>query len=371
MEFFLKLYNRQHELKDEIYLFSNLTYTNTLNSAGSMSFNVSANYLKDNNISINLGDHIELYRLYNNVEEVIWYGVVINPTNTDIDTLSVICAGYFALLENRMFKHLWDYAIRTGNMEYLEETYTNVTVGELCLSLLGTTNYYDQTGVTQGKNADYSGVKTTRIIKYDDMLTDKITEFINDGKLYFYINANRELNIYSEYGEDKSNYYVIQDGNILDTSMYVMDYSQIKNQIYGLCQWTEEVENEDGTTDNIERYITYIAEDKESIKNFGLKQYVMSLNELHEQDTLELYCNQELAKLSQPSINITLKVAISDELDIFDIKVGDYIALDSVTLGITQKLRVMEYIVDITTMTVDISLGNTIYRDSEIYQYRY
>lgn len=371
MEFFLKLYNRQHELKDEIYLFSNLTYTNTLNSTGSMSFNVSANYLKDNGITINLGDHIELYRLYNNVEDIIWYGVVINPTNSDVDTLSVICAGYFALLENRMFKHLWDYALNTGNMEYLEETYTNVSVGELCLSLLGTTNYYDFTGVVQGKNADYSGVKTTRIIKYDDMLTDKINEFVTDGKLYFDINEDRELNIYSEYGKDKSNYYVIQDGNILDTSMYVMDYSQIKNQIYGLCQWQEEVPNSEGGTDNVDRYITYIAEDKESIKNFGLKQYVMSLNELHEQNTLELYCQHELEKLSQPSINVTLKVGITDELDIFDVNVGDYIMVDSDSLNINQKLRVMEYTVDITEMTVNISLGNTIYRDSEIYQYRY
>ena len=171
MEFYLKLYNRKGEIKNEIYIFSNLTYTSTLNGTGSMSFNIPIKYMRKNEIDIILSDYIELYKIENNDEQCIWYGAIANVTNTSIDETSVVALGYFSLLSNRIQKHLYDHAILNNNMEYLEETYTNVSHGELIMSLIGTQNYYDFTGVTPGVNADYSGIKTDRIIKWDDRLS--------------------------------------------------------------------------------------------------------------------------------------------------------------------------------------------------------
>ena len=71
------------------------------------------------------------------------------------------------------------------------------------------------------------------------------------------------------------------------------------------------------------------------------------------------------------TINITLKVVINDELDIFDIEVGDYIYIESDLLNINQKIRVLEYTVNIKENTVDVVLGNTIYRDNTVINYKY
>ena len=51
--YYLKLYDRNKVLKDncEIYLFSNLTYTKTLNGVGNLSFNTPIKYIKENEIN--------------------------------------------------------------------------------------------------------------------------------------------------------------------------------------------------------------------------------------------------------------------------------------------------------------------------------
>ena len=50
IEYYLKLYDNRHNIKNELYLFSNLSYTKTLNGVDSMSFNIPIGYLKDNEI---------------------------------------------------------------------------------------------------------------------------------------------------------------------------------------------------------------------------------------------------------------------------------------------------------------------------------
>ena len=367
--FYLKLYDKNHSLKDncDIHLFSNLQYTKTLNGVNSLNFNVPVNYLKQNEIEINLNDDIELYMTEFNTETCIWWGKVINPTNTSVNEISVVCEGYFSCLFNKIQKHLYDHFINTGNKDYLEETYSNVGYGELILSLIGTQNYYDFTGVSQGANKDYSKLKTTRIISWDDLLDEKISEFIEAGGLYFEIDQDKKFNIYSSYGEDKSEYYIIQDGNLLSCSQNIIDYSKIINQVYALNNFTEE--QEDGT--QVDKYVTYIAEDKESIALYGLKQEVLTVNDLREQDTIKSYAEQELSKVSRPTVNIILNCTITDELNIYSINTGDYISIDSKLLGLKGKYKVLEYTVDLTTQTVEISLGNCLYRNNEIKQYRY
>ena len=194
-----------------------------------------------------------------------------------------------------------------------------------------------------------------------------VTEFLEDSGLYYTIDKDRKFNIHSEIGEDKSEYYIIHDGNLINCSQAVIDYSAIKNRIYVFNQYTEE----DSEGNSIDKYITYVAEDKDSIANFGVKDYVLSVNDLRNIETAEKYANKELLKLSQPNINITIKVVINDELDIFDIEVGDYIYIESDLLNINQKIRVLEYTANIKENTVDIVLGNTIYRDNTVINYKY
>ena len=119
--YYLKLYDRNKVLKDncEIYLFSNLTYTKTLNGTGNLSFNTPIRYIKENEINILPGDCIELYLSENKSEECIWWGVVVNPSNTSLNQMSVVCEGYFSCLKNRMQKHLFDFANQMNHLQRL------------------------------------------------------------------------------------------------------------------------------------------------------------------------------------------------------------------------------------------------------------
>ena len=365
IEYYLKLYDNRHNIKNELYLFSNLSYTKTLNGVDSMSFNIPIGYLKDNEITIELCDHIELYRIENNSEDLIWFGVVVNPTNSSINEMSIVCEGYFCLLFNTIFSTLYNDAMMQNNLSLLEKTYYDKTYSDLILQLVK--DYSDKTKVIAGDNFDNVKLTTTRIIKWDDLLDEKITEFLENSGLYFTIDKDRKFNIYSKIGEDKSEYYIIHDGNLINCSQAVIDYSAIKNRIYVFNQYTEE----DSEGNSIDKYITYVAEDKDSIASFGVKDCVLSVNDLRNIETAEKYANKELLKLSQPNINITIKVVINDELDIFDIEVGDYIYIESDLLNINQKIRVLEYTANIKENTVDIVLGNTIYRDNTVINYKY
>ena len=63
IKYYFKLYTRNHELIDELYIFSNVEYTKTLNGICSMTFNILVKYLSDKNIELPLGQHIALYSI--------------------------------------------------------------------------------------------------------------------------------------------------------------------------------------------------------------------------------------------------------------------------------------------------------------------
>lgn len=202
-------------------------------------------------------------------------------------------------------------------------------------------------------------------------LDEKISEFISDAGLYFNITQDRKFNVYSTYGIDKSDYYIIHDANLISCSQCVLDYNSIINQVYVLNQFQEDVIDEStGEETQIDRFVTYIAEDKDSIRQFGLRQEVLQVNDLRNLETAKHYAENELLKLSQPIVNINLDVKICDELNIYDIKPGDTIYIDSELLNVHQPVKVMEYTVDIQTQTVNIILGNTVFRKNEYIQYR-
>ena len=50
IKYYFKLYTRNHEFIDELYIFSNVEYTKTLNGICNMTFNISIRYLSEKNI---------------------------------------------------------------------------------------------------------------------------------------------------------------------------------------------------------------------------------------------------------------------------------------------------------------------------------
>ena len=196
IKYYFKLYNRNHDFIDELYIFSNVEYTKTLNGICSMTFNIPLKYLAEKNIELSLGQHIELYRIEDHKESLLWYGVVNSPSPQSGE-INCTCLGYASLLQNRNFTY-----IDIDNENEWKKTYYSKHYGNLIFELIDEINGIYHTGIYLGVNQD-TNLITDRVINWDDDLYDKIQEFIEDSNCYFTIDKDRVFNFYNTYGEDK------------------------------------------------------------------------------------------------------------------------------------------------------------------------
>ena len=355
--YYLKLYDKNHQILDfpEIHVFNNLTYTHTLNGMENLSFTTPIAYCKKNNIELILGQHIELYKVVNGIETCIWWGVVGNPSNDAIN-VNVVCYGYIFLLSGRIFKNLFDNG--------WTRIYEDVKYGKLTTNLISFVNSVQATGITLGTLED-GDLKTTREINWNDDLKAKIDELIEECNYCWTIGIDRKFNFYATYGTDKSDYYEINDYNLVNTSLSVIDYSNLYNRIYAMNEYT------DDNGENVR--LSSVKENAESIKTYGLREKELVVNDLRIQATMDAYVQKELDLCSNPSISLTLEVKICDQFNIYDISVGDYIYLNCPNnLGMIKKIRILEYTVDLAKTTVTVTVGNTLYKDNTEYKkYKY
>ena len=362
IKYYFKLYTRNHEFIDELYIFSNVEYTKTLNGICNMTFNIPIRYLSKKNIELSLGQHIELYRIEDHKESLLWYGVVNSPSPQSGD-INCTCLGYASLLQNRNFT----YIDIDGENEW-KKTYYSKHYGDLIFILIDQINRIYPTGIYLGTNQD-TNLITDRVINWDDDLYDKIQEFIEDSNCYFAIDKNRMFNFYNAIGEDKL-YYEITDYNILGQWDYTMDETQIYNVINARIFFEENVE---GQEEPIKTILISHAEDINSINRYGRREKVSNASsDIKLQETLDAQVKEELETYKNPLVSCNVKVGISDIFNIFDIEPGDYVTLNSEEKRINQKIRVLEYTVNLTENTVSISLGNSIFRDAkpQIYRFR-
>ena len=362
IKYYFKLYTRNHEFIDELYIFSNVEYTKTLNGICNMTFNIPIRYLSKKNIELSLGQHIELYRIEDHKESLLWYGVVNSPSPQSGD-INCTCLGYVSLLQNRNFTY-----IEIDNENEWKKNYYSKHYGDLIFELIDAINKVYPTGIYLGANQDTS-LLTDRVINWDDDLYDKIQEFVEDSNCYFAIDKNRMFNFYNAIGEDKL-YYEITDYNILGQWDYTMDETQIYNVINARIFFEENVE---GQEEPIKTILISHAEDINSINRYGRREKVSSAsNDIKLQETLDAQVKEELETYKNPLVSCNVKVGISDIFNIFDIEPGDYVTLNSEEKRINQKIRVLEYTVNLTENTVSISLGNSIFRDAkpQIYRFR-
>ena len=362
IKYYFKLYNRNHELIDELYIFSNVEYTKTLNGICNMTFNIPIRYLSEKNIELSLGQHIELYRIEDHKESLLWYGVVNSPSPQSGD-INCTCLGYASLLQNRNFTY-----IDIDSENEWKKTYYSKHYGDLIFILIDQINRIYPTGIYLGTNQD-TNLITDRVINWDDDLYDKIQEFIEDSNCYFTIDKDRVFNFYNTLGEDKL-YYEITDYNILGQWDYTLDETQIYNVINARIFYEESVE---GQEEQVKTILISHAEDINSINCYGRREKVSSASsDIRLQETLDAQVKEELETYKDPLVSCNVKVGISDVFNIFDIEPGDYVTLNSEEKRINQKIRVLEYTVNLTENTVSISLGNSIFRDAkpQIYRFR-
>ena len=132
-------------------------------------------------------------------------------------------------------------------------------------------------------------------------------------------------------------------------------------------------ESVEGQEEPIKTILISHAEDVNSINCYRRREKVSSASsDIKLQETLDAQVKEELETYKNPLVSCNVKIGISDVFNIFDIEPGDYVTLNSEEKRINQKIRVLEYTVNLTENTVSISLGNSIFRDAkpQIYRFR-
>ena len=326
-----------------------------------MDFSIPIKYLKEKEIELALGQHVELYLIENNIENLLWYGVVNSPIPNGVD-IQCTCLGYACLLQNRNFTY-----ISIDSENEWKKTYHNKKYGDLIFELINQINIIYRTEIELGKLEDTTK-RTDRVINWDDDLYEKIQEFIEDSNCYFDIDKDRRFNFYASYGKDKSDYYEINDYNIIGAWNYSIDETQIFNCIHARTVYTEKPE---GSEEDVTTILISDFKDDESIKNYGMREMVLTTNDIRLQETLDEQVKEALATYKDPLVSCTVEVGICDSFNIFDIKPGDYIKLNTEKYGLNIKIRVLEYTVNLNTNTVSMTLGNSIFREVMPNIYRY
>jgi hypothetical protein len=332
---YLKIFDRFHNIIDEITEYSGLKYTWTLNGLGKCQFDVPLESQKCTPENFNFLNHIEIWDETNN--KCCWGGVLVDR-NFQTPKLSISCFGYLFLLKQRRFR---------------AKTYPELTYAALFQQMIADTNIISPTGVTIG-NIQAGSLKTQRKVEDKDYLLDMIQEYINDCNNDIEVDNNRLFNFYLRKGKDKS-FYTLEYGgdadNILTDPGLSQSVQNLANSIYS-------------ESDNDVTVLTSLGQDTTSINLYGLVEGSYSANSgIVNQSTLDNYVQGELQRRAYATNAVSLNAKDSSLCPFEDIEVGD-----SITVSLKpyweykELLRVLEMTHNEEAGERDIVVGQTLYR---------
>lgn len=358
--FYVKVYDKNHEILDEIHEISHITYMHTLNGIGKMTFSIPLLCRKFTSSNFTQFNHIELYE-----DDIIkWFGVITN-VNFNNPSVQVACLGYLHLIEK----------IRLNEDEYYNKRY-----GDLVMQLLNSVRY--KTSIKEGKIIQ-DDIKTDRIIKNNDMLYDKISALCEEMNYYFDVDKDLKLNFYNQKGIDKS-HLILQDteeySNIIKTPAISTSSDNLINCVYAETTFTEDTystvpyydsncftEGVVTVADKVEITLTSECRSEESIEKYGLHEGVLSVNDIRLQETLDNYVKAELDRVAFPSLSITIEAIDSALCPFNQIEVGDWIMVHlEPYFNLKQKVRLIEIERNCTTNTYKVTVGNVLYRENKV-----
>lgn len=332
---FLRLYDRFHNILDEVYTFNNLTYTWTLNGMGKAEFNIGLEDSKCTDINLRFYNHIEVLDDSNNI---IWAGVIVGR-DFNSQAVHITCYGYLYLFKQRRLT---------------AKTYPVQDYGKLYSSMINDVNAICSTGIDIGSIASGT-LQTTRIVQNTDFLLDKITEYGNDVNYDYEVDQYRKFNFYLRKGKDKP-YYQLEYGGDADNIVNEPGLSQsildMENSIY------TEVQN----GDNIE--LSSLAQDNISQSLYGLIEGVEQTNGgIATQSTLDNIASGALQRTAYPINSFTIKAKDSTLCPFSDIFTGDAVMVSlPLYFNFNALLRIIEMTHDEDSGTRDITFGQVLLR---------
>ena len=330
---YLKIFDRFHNILDEINDYNGLKYGWTLNGLGKAQFSIGLESIKCIQENFQFRNHIEIWE----GSKCIWGGQLIDRTFND-GKLDLSLYGYLSLLDKRRLR---------------AKSYANMPYGSLYTGLLADINAIEATGVILGTIASGS-LKTQRLVTNSDFLLPKLQDYCSDSNYDIDVDVNRKFNFYLRKGKIKADYLMEYGGdadNIIVAPSLGQSGLNIANSVYS------EVIN-----DAI--VLTSIAEDSTSKGLYGLQESVFSGNDsIVLQNTLDNNTVSELQRVGYPTNSIQLKIKDSTLCPFDNIEVGDSIPVSLKPYwNFKVTLRILEMTHNEDDGTRDLVVGETLYR---------
>lgn len=362
--FYLKIYNKFHNILDEIHEFSNLSYTKTLNGVGKCGFSVPLNHAKTTINNYTLANHVEVY--YGS--KLVWGGCMVQLDFGATD-LTVGCYGYLEILNHRRLRG---------------KTYPNMKYSELFKTVFRELDAIYPLQLIEG-SFDDNCISTQRKVENKDMALDKFLKWCEDSNYYIEVSADRKFN-FATVKERKTYYELIHGTSELDNIVNAPSLSQsileMSNNVYSESTSSEGeaktiiTVNADNSIDKYElseTTISTIKKDDASITKYGLYEGVFNANnDIVKIETLNTYTNEELRKTSYPSNNISLEVANSSLCPIHELQVGDIVTVWLKNyFNFKDELRILEITINAEKNTASLVVGETLFKPTKPIKMRY
>ncbi|HCC00539.1 MAG TPA: hypothetical protein DEP42_04900 [Ruminococcaceae bacterium] len=335
---FLRVFNRDHQLLDELDNFDNLTYSWTLDDSDTLNFQLSLSDPKRTTENLQYFNHIEI--VDNSSGITVWGGIVAGHDFNDPNE-KINCLSYDALLKYRRFR---------------AKTYDSFDYGNLSAELISDLNRTSPTGVIIG-NIAAGSLKTTFTTKNTDMALSTIKSLFDDTNYDWDIDENRMFNFYLRKGNDKPLYSLTYGGeadNIISAPERAEDVMSMANSVY-----TEILDSDN----NIK--LSSLAQDFTSQSIFGLVEGTVSGSNTNDatQSDLDIKTNAGLQDTNWPADSFTVKIKDSTLCPFDDITVGDAVTVNLIPYdNFSALMRILKMEHDEKTGTRSITFGTTIFR---------
>lgn len=328
---YIKIFDRNHNILDEINEISSLKYKFTLNGTGTCTFSIplaSKKCIKENFLEFN---EVEIWE----DSTLLWWGVIVGR-DFNGGLLTVNCYDYLFILS------------RVLEFPY---TYANMTIFQIVNNLLMNVSFFRGDNVFTVGSID-NGLLMVDSTPFTDIsnTADRLKKFLTKFNYDFEIDSNKKINVYGRKGSIKD-FYVFQYGtdadNIINEPRLSFSALNMSNVVRSSGT------NAYGTVTN-----------SDSIQLYGKmgEEYNPSSNDISQTD-MDNELNAELQRGAYPTVSVSLTSIDSALCPFNDIEIGDTVSVYLKNYWeFKDTLRIIEYEHDVMTGKRSITAGQIIYR---------
>lgn len=328
---YLKIYNRNHILIDELSEYSGLRYSWTLNATGKLDLEIPLENIKCTPENFKCMNQIEIW----NDSTIVWWGVIVQLAFQDT-TLNVNCFDY------------WFYWTKVIEFPY---TFNDVTVADIVNTLIADVNFFRGNNDFSLGNVDIDLLKIENSF-FDGMTNsgERLKQVMERFNYDFFIDSSKKINIYKRKGEMKD-YYTLQYGTDADNIIVSPTLTFSAMDMFNIIR-----------VDADEAFTTQ--KNNESIAQYGkLGLYDEASSALLSQNDLDNEVNAKLQRISNPTGTIELTAIDSNLCPFSDIELGDSIKISIPPYwGYSETQRIIEFEHDEMNGQRRLVVGQSIYR---------